>query len=360
MRILLAARRGFDYNRVAIILRGLERVGHEAYEVYEFGTRDRAAATELRRRAQTCDLIYIPPFRHLDVAWVKRQVPSKPILFDPLIGTYITRVVDFGWWWRAPLAYLRDRRHFGAADHLLFDTESHRRWASAKFGLAPHRVHTLYIGADTRGGANGGATPQTLPVSARTTFKVGFYGSLVPLQGVGVILEAARLLIHRQDIEFEVIGNLDDVPRLRRFVRAHPGLRLRQLPYLPYAELDARVRDFDICLGIFGSSLKADVVIPNKVWHYASLGRPIISRDTPGMREIFEHGSTAYLLSSSDAESLASELSTAIVRLAEDAALRERLGEAAANLIRTNYTEVHVAKNLLTLAERIVAEGAVG
>jgi len=124
MRILLTGRRGFDYNRVRVLIAGLEAVAPDQYKVFEFGNRTPEKGKQLLELAKACDVIYIPPFRRLDVSFVRKHSAGKPIVFDPLIGTYITRVVDDGYWWRGPYAKWRDRRDFRRADHLIWDTNA--------------------------------------------------------------------------------------------------------------------------------------------------------------------------------------------------------------------------------------------
>jgi glycosyltransferase involved in cell wall biosynthesis len=90
----------------------------------------------------------------------------------------------------------------------------------------------------------------------------------------------------------------------------------------------------DICLGIFGTTRKTQMVIPNKVYQAATVGRAVISADTPAAREVFTHGETAWLCPAGNPQALAD----AIRRLAGDVALRTRLGAQAARLMREQFS----------------------
>ena len=343
MRLLLAGRGGFDYNRVRVILSGLRQVAPDGFEVFDFERRDRATGERLRALAEACDVIYVPPFRRLDVPFVRKYGAGRPILFDPLIGTYITRVVDFGWWWRKPLARWRDRRDFLAADHLLFDTEAHRQWAHRVLDIPLERSDVLYIGADTQE-----FTPVVSTSASAKTCRVGFYGSFAPLQGAEKVIEAAHLLRHRDDIEFEIVGDVAGNKAVAKTRARFAGARITYTDYLPFDELRRRVETWDICLGIFGDSEKANVVIPNKVYHYAALGKPFISRDTLGMREQFVHGRNAWLITP-DVRVLAK----AVEELVGDADSRGRLGRAAGRLISNQLAERAIAEELLRVARKL-------
>ncbi len=329
-----------------MLLEGLRAIAPGAFEVFQFSGRTRANGKRLRELAAEVDLVYIPPFRHNDVRWVKRHAGDTPVLFDPLISNTITRVVDYGWWWRKPFALRRDRRSMDAADHLLFDTEAHKTWSIETFGFDESRCHVLYIGADTK----------LFPIqerdtaSAKTVTTVGFYGSLVPLQGVDTIIRAMHLLRDRIDIRFELIGDLGTRPDLRKLIDAQPNPQAEYIAEVPYEELAKRVAAFDICLGIFGPSEKANVVIPNKVYHYASLGLPIITRESAGVAELFEHGRDVYTVPHSDPEALAA----AIGKLVEDGALRQNIGRAAGELIHEEYSAAAVARCFMAIAAQIM------
>ena len=349
MRILFAARRGFDYNRVRVLLAGLREVLPQGVECHTIAAKTRSEGRRLRDKAAAFDLLYVPPFRHRDVHFVKAHSCGKPVVFDPLIGNYLTRVEDYGWWWRKPFARYRDRKYFGVADHLLFDTQAHRRWTIDAYGFDESRCHTLYIGAETDvfTGPDGSAASAKTPGQ---TLTIGFYGSFVPLQGVEVIVRAMHLLRHRADLRFEIIGNFATRPDITHLRERLPNPNVTYVAYLPYAELAERVRDFDICLGVFGASVKADVVIPNKVYHYAAVGRPTITRESRGVAELFAHGRDIYTVPHSDAAALAA----AIEVLVADVALRQNLGHAAAALIRERYNAVAVAESFVGIARKIV------
>ena len=349
MRLLLAAAAGFDYNRTRVIAAGLAEVAPHDHEVFAYGRASQAVGAELMRRAARADVVYVPPFRRGDVAFIRRHAAGRPVLFDPLITASITRVEDYGWWWRRPFARLRDRRDLGRADHLLFDTHAHREWSVEYFGLDPDRCHVLHIGADLSRFRKTDQTPAYERATSQSDpLRVGFYGTYAPLQGAPALIEAAYLLRHRADIAFELIGDLDGHHPEQRAAARFGGGRITYIPYLPYDELAARVAGYDACAGIFGPSVKAAVVIPNKVYHYAALGRPILTRDTPGLREVLPPGE--HVLGTTTEPR---DIAAAVERLADDSGLRARLGRAAEARMRERFTAAYVAAELLRIARRV-------
>jgi glycosyltransferase involved in cell wall biosynthesis len=68
------------------------------------------------------------------------------------------------------------------------------------------------------------------------------------------------------------------------------------LKWVRYEDLRAHILSADVCLGVFGMSDKAASVIPNKVFQIASVGRYLVTRDGPAIRELFCPGAPGITL----------------------------------------------------------------
>ena len=92
-------------------------------------------------------------------------------------------------------------------------------------------------------------------------------------------------------------------------LEAAPVEGLRWIPWVPYEELAEHIRAADVCLGIFGASAKAGNVIPNKVFQIVSCGKPVITRDSPAIRELLaESDPGVYLVPPADPDALLAAL----------------------------------------------------
>jgi glycosyltransferase involved in cell wall biosynthesis len=92
-------------------------------------------------------------------------------------------------------------------------------------------------------------------------------------------------------------------------------------------------------------------VIPNKVYQCMAVGAPIITRDSPGARELLRDGEHALLCPPSDPAAL----KTAILRLRDDPALGARLGANARALFEERCTPAAIGRALAGELESIVA-----
>jgi glycosyltransferase involved in cell wall biosynthesis len=185
-----------------------------------------------------------------------------------------------------------------------------------------------------------------------------FYGQFIPLHGIDTIIDAAALS-RPEAYRWTVIGDGQEAPRIRRRFAERPVANLRWLPSVPYAELRRHIADADICLGIFGGSGKAERVIPNKVFQALMAGRPLVTRDSPAMRELVGDGVAGVaLVPPNDAAALLAALdrmaaSRAELDLRPLRALRDRLCPAAigrslasllATLVRSRVDAGHAGR----------------
>lgn len=337
MNILFAGKSDFKYNRVKVLLSGLKKLHDVKLDFFSIPKRSGFDKSNFKLKAEWADYIFVPPFRHKDVSFIKRHT-NTPIIFDPLISKFLTKM-DYGHFWKLPIKYFLDKIPFQKADILLTDTTAHKNYFIKKFKLDPSKVHPLYIGADTELFFS-----DIGPIVNKEIFKVGFYGSFVPLQGAEKIIQAAYLLKDNSDIQFEIIG---DGYTFKQTKKAAVKKKLSNIDFLgtvEYEELNSKINSFDICLGIFGDSLKADLVIPNKIYHYASIGKAIISRDTIGVRELFTNEENILLCNNTP-----EGISEAILRLKEDFELRKKLGEKAVTLIKTQYNAEKIAQQFINI-----------
>lgn len=294
------------------------------------------------------------------------------IVFAPLVSVTETLVDDRDVYREGSLAArllkALDRATCRAADVVVVDTHAHRSWFIESLGVNPSRLLVCHLGADPEvflepdltesanaaafskaAAADAAATANaaTLP-RAITPAKAGasaepldvlWFGQYLPLHGLDVIVDAVGRLAVRDDVRrrlrFTFIGTGEERERVERNLRATRA-DVHFEDWVAYELLPARIARADIVLGIFGSSQKARMVIPNKVYEAAAVGAAIITSDTPAIREVFEDGRDLLLC---PADGLA--LADAIARMADQHAgpeFRATLSASARRLMLENFS----------------------
>jgi glycosyltransferase involved in cell wall biosynthesis len=116
-----------------------------------------------------------------------------------------------------------------------------------------------------------------------------------------------------------------------------------------YQQLPELIASADVCLGIFADRPKTARVIPNKLYQCAAMGLPVITADTPAVRDGFDAGELA-LVPPGDHRALAA----AILALAADPRRRQQLGAAGMRAVHSRYNPRVVAKQVLEACQSIL------
>ncbi|MYE01249.1 MAG: glycosyltransferase family 4 protein [Alphaproteobacteria bacterium] len=164
-------------------------------------------------------------------------------------------------------------------------------------------------------------------------------------------------------------GVFELVEAARRLSRSHPSLRVRLVgppdPENPASidteTLEALAREgiIEWCPGtddVPGVWARSHVAVlpsyreglPKALLEAAACGRPMVSTDVPGCRDVVRHEHTGLLVPPRDASALAS----AIARLADDPELRARLGRGAREHVR-DFAEAPIVGQTLELYSRL-------
>jgi glycosyltransferase involved in cell wall biosynthesis len=265
------------------------------------------------------------------------------IVFAPLVTVTETLVDDREVYapasLRALLARWLDRESLRAATRVVIDTQAHRHYLGEIFGIPESKTMVWHLGCDVE------AFPPRPPCREEGVVRVLFYGSFLPLHGTQTILEAAALLAADEGVRFELVGEGPAAAAAQAFVRQRQLHNVRLSGWCPYLSLVDKVAVADICLGAFGDGRKAELVIPNKVYQSAAVGRAIITADTQAVREVFTHAETIWLCPAGDPQALAD----AIRVLCDDVDLRLRLGRNAAALMAERFAPARQGQQLAHL-----------
>jgi glycosyltransferase involved in cell wall biosynthesis len=295
-----------------------------------------AALAAEQRRLGPVDAVVAGYPAQLDAPFAAACARARrvPLVVDAMISLSDTLLGDRARVGRLTGASLErlDRFAVRRADLLLTDTESHAAYFASRLGASPERVCVVPVGADP------GLFQRRPP--PRGEVRALFYGKLSPLHGLKTVLAAART---PGTPPLRLVGDGQLRPWLDAELTRDRPPNLERASWVPYERLGDELGAAAICLGIFGTSEKAQRVVPNKVYQAMAVGRPIVTADTPGARELLSDGENALLVPAGDPGALAA----AMVRLAADPALRERLGENAHLRFREHGTPTAAADRLL-------------
>jgi glycosyltransferase involved in cell wall biosynthesis len=338
LRVLYFGTYERSYPRNAQVISALRRAGVDVAErheqVWEGGEQWRAgartalrlAAAEARllRDGSDADAVVVGYPGHPDLPAARRVARGGPVVFNPLVSLYETLVEDRGRFRPGSLAAraLRtlDRRALRAATLVVADTEANAAYLGTLAGRED--VAACFVGAEERL-----FTPSPEEPVEREPGTVLFVGKLIPLHGLETIVAAARIA---PGLRFRIVGD----GQLRGLLEARPA-NVEHVRWMEYEALPGELRRTECALGIFGSSAKAQRVIPNKAFQALACGTPLVTADTPAARELLVHGESALLVPTGDPAALAA----ALERLAGDPELAARLAASGHAVYRRHASE---------------------
>lgn len=244
-------------------------------------------------------LVTFPGHYLVPLAWILIRLRPKGyggqarprLLFDAFVSLYDTNVCDRGraplWHPRAWLWYLMDFLSCHLADEVIIDTEEHKKYFARVFRLRPERIRVVYL--EARPDLFFPQAPHS-PLPTLPSFEVLFYGTYIPLHGIEHIIDAAHTLQERAPhVHFTIVGHGQTAAAARDRAQRYGLRNITFRGAVPYSALPHFIRAADLCLGIFGTTPKAQRVIPHKVYDAVACGIPIVTADSPALRERFAH-----------------------------------------------------------------------
>lgn len=171
-------------------------------------------------------------------------------------------------------------------------------------------------------------------------------------KGVGEFVEAAkRLQAEGREARFVLVGDgdeanpasvdIDTLEGWRRNDNIELWGRRNDMP-------DVMAQSHIVCLPSYREG------VPKVLIEAASCGRPIVTTDAPGCREIVHHGENGLLVPVRDADALADAIRT----LLDDPELRSRMGNAGRELVEREFTIEAVVSATLDIYDSLLEERA--
>lgn len=251
--------------------------------------------------------------------WLERGMVAG--IFRALVRTIV------GFWLRGPRTFY------------LFEN----RDDPSEFGLDPDGSGVVIVGGS---GVDPMAIPR-MPAPPGPALKVAVVSRMIEPKGIAESVEAAkRARSAGAPIELHLFGDPDPANP-----RSIPATTLRAWSNAPavvwHGEVDdvARIwREHHVAM-----LLSYREGLPRALVEAAAAGRPIVTTDVPGCREVVRDGEEGFLVPLGDIDAAAG----ALVKLAADSQLRDRMGAAAYGRFRERFTVDSVRQTVRNLYQSL-------
>lgn len=239
---------------------------------------------------------------------------------------------------------------------IVVSTELRRHVLS--LGVKPARIHVMPNGVNpelfcpatggTRHSVRADATQSMDGAHGVTHPTLGFVGGLRPWHGVEVLPELLdRLRKRHPNIRLIIAGDGQlRRPLEREFAKRGLKKNVRITGLLPHEEIGALIRQFDVALAPYPKHDHDFYFSPLKLFEYMACGVAVVAAKQGQVAEVVRHGQTGLLYPPGNLAALTANCE----RLLADAALRRKLGAAAAKAVRNRFTWGHNAARVVKLA----------
>lgn len=240
------------------------------------------------------DIIWVgfAPQLVLPLFWKFR---GKKVVIDFFISLYDTICFDrklispkgiFG-----RMLYKLDRLTLEGADEIICDTKAHKNYFLEEFKVKNKEYNVLYLEADT---SLFYPRKEKRPLSLEEKFIVLYFGTILPLQGVEVILSAVDLLKEEKELHVFIIGPMKE--ELKK--GAPKAENITYIDWLSGKDLARYIAMADLCLAghFHGEISKAGRTIPGKAYIFKAMEKKIILGDNQANHEIFKKDDNTFFV----------------------------------------------------------------
>lgn len=251
------------------------------------------------------DSIFIGFAPQLILPMFSWKFKNKEIIMDFFISVYDTMIFDRKKFKEngiiAKLCKCLDKKCIHKADYIISDTNAHGDYFSSEFDVKRTKISTLYLEADTSIYKKDIAEK---PEKLKNKFVVLYFGSILPLQGIEVILEAIDILKEQKDIFFYVIGPIGNSQNIVK------NDNVEYINWLSQDKLAEHISYADLCLaGHFNKDInKAKRTIPGKAYIYEAMDKPMILGDNPATHELYKEDDKHFFVEMGDSKKLAEKI----------------------------------------------------
>jgi len=307
----------------------------------------RLTVTRLRRRPD----VFVVGFRAHEIFWaLYPAMMGKKIIFDEFVdlhdwlvnehqrlktGSPAVRLLD---------AYMR--WVMKKSTYVLTDTAAHAKLAVQNYQVPADKLVAVPVGADEK------LFYPRPPVKPSGKFHIFFYGTALPLHGIDVILQAAKLVAAKdRNWRFELVGGRgqpDFLRRVRDFIKTNQLEGMVTIEeWVEYEELPKRIAAADLTLGgPFGDTGQARRVVAGKTYQFLAMGRPTVVGEIENMTG-FQDKQNCLLVKQGSPEALAEALNWARTHTKQ----LLTIGRAGRKLFEDRFSAQAISRQLETLVE---------
>lgn len=294
---------------------------------------------------------YVITFRGYEILpFVLLIAGKRPVVFDEFINLIEWVVYEHNKLrprtWPATTLASWYKRWLRRCEFILADTKAHAAYSAALSGVSHSLFRTIPVGTDEAIFKPGS------PPKPSKRFEVLYYGSMLPLHGLDIVLAAAKQLADQPQISFVIVGGKKTSAQAVAQA-AQDGAHITYHSDLPFKELPQVIRRAQLCLaGPFGDTEQSKLVITGKTYQILACSAPALIGHS-NASGVFSDGIDCLLVPQGDADALA----TKIVWAEQHRQKLAQIAKSGRKLYEQKFSAPAIAKKVTTLVDELTAVG---
>lgn len=305
-KVLFITTKNIDYIRNSQEIRTLENVAESVEKIFSSKENYILRVIDVWKKIKSKsimrnEVIFVGFAPQLILPFIGYKFKNKTIIIDFFISVYDTLICDRKKFkdggLMAKICHYLDEKTLKYAKHVITDTKAQANYFISEFHGKASIFETIYLEADS---SIYYPRKQKKKEEVANKFVVLYFGSILPLQGIEVVLDTIRELKERNEIFFDIIGPIP--PQFNKPIYDNVCYN----EWLSQNELAIHIANADLCLaGHFNNNIeKAKRTIPGKAYIYEMMRRPIVLGDNMANHELFIEDENHHFVKMGDAHSL--------------------------------------------------------
>jgi glycosyltransferase involved in cell wall biosynthesis len=172
-----------------------------------------------------------------------------------------------------------------------------------------------------------------------------YWGNFINFHGVGKFIDSIKVLREKYGNGEKVIlmGKGEKKKECENKVEKKGIKNVEFLGFVKKSELEKRISQAKLTVGVFGENQYMNTCITNKVCEAAARGKAIITKESPAIKEVFEDEKSIIMTHKNDVNEIAKDIHKTLTNEKKI----NYLGENSKKMFEGNLTPEKVAEQLL-------------
>jgi len=226
---------------------------------------------------------------------------------------------------RAKLVHFLEKMACKMSDVVVLDSYEACKFVSSEYNLDIKKFKKFFWGTDEN---NFKSLAFKKP---NKVYNVFYFGTFIPFHGVDVLVETSRILSEHKDIQFTLCGDGQTKKENEKLSNKYGLKNIHFLGHVDFSIVKENLKNSDVCIGILGNYKRRTNTAPNKIFETLASQKPLITRDTPAMKELhLQNMENCILIQGGEPQ----ELAKAILLLKNNSEISEKIARNGYNTFK--------------------------